>query len=85
MRVAKKTASVPTVGNADTLYGASFAGSGTVQYGFGSVPCTAGASAAFSFQARATAVSNCLISTSNLAFASGSPITDQRISASARR
>jgi spore coat protein U-like protein len=64
---------VPTVGNADTLYGASFAGHGTVQYGFGS--------AAFSFQARATAVNNCLISTSNLAFASGSPITDQRISA----
>lgn len=72
---------VPTVGNADTVYGASFAGHGTVQYGFGSVPCTAGASAAFSFQARATAVNNCLISTSNLAFASGSPITDQRISA----
>jgi spore coat protein U-like protein len=72
---------VATVGNADTLYGASFAGHGTVQYGFGSVPCTGGASAAFSFQARATAVNNCLISTSNLAFASGSPITDQRISA----
>jgi spore coat protein U-like protein len=72
---------VATVGNADTVYGASFAGHGTVQYGFGSVPCTGGASAAFSFQARATAVNNCLISTSNLAFASGSPITDQRISA----
>jgi len=72
---------VATVGNADTVYGASFAGHGTVQYGFGNVPCTGGASAAFSFQARATAVNNCLISTSNLAFASGSPITDQRISA----
>jgi spore coat protein U-like protein len=72
---------VPTVGNADTVYAASFAGHGTVQYGSGSAPCTAGASTAFSFQARATAVNNCLISTSNLAFASGSPISDQRISA----
>jgi spore coat protein U-like protein len=72
---------VPTVGNTDTVYAASFAGHGTVQYGFGSVPCTAGASSAFSFQARATAVNNCLISTSNLAFATGSPITDQRINA----
>ena len=72
---------VPTVGNADTVYTASFAGYGTVQYGFGSVPCTAGASSAFSFQTRATAVNNCLIGTSNLAFATGSPITDQRISA----
>lgn len=41
---------VPTIGNADTVYAASFAGHGTVQYGFGSVPCTAGASSAFSFQ-----------------------------------
>jgi len=72
---------VPTVGNADTVYAAGFAGHGTLQYGFGSVPCTAGASSAFSFQARATAVNNCLISTSDLAFATGSPLTDQRISA----
>jgi len=72
---------VPTVGNADTVYAASFAGHGTVQYGFGSVPCTAGASSAFSFQARATAINNCLISTNNLTFASGSPIADQRINA----
>jgi len=72
---------VPTVGNADTVYSASFAGHGTMQYGFGSVPCSAGASSAFSFQVRATAVNNCLISTSDLAFASGSPITEQRIGA----
>lgn len=72
---------VATVGNADTVYSASFAGHGTLQYGFSGVPCTAGASSAFSFQARATATNNCLIGTSNLAFASGSPLTDQRISA----
>ena len=72
---------VPTGGNADTVYGASFAGHGTLQYAFGNTPCTAGASSAFSFQARATAVNNCLISTNNLAFATGSPITDQRINA----
>lgn len=72
---------VATVGNADTVYNASFAGHGSLQYGFGSVPCTAGASSAFSFQARATATNNCLIGTSNLVFASGSPLTDQRISA----
>ncbi|MEM8511431.1 spore coat protein U-like protein [Massilia sp. MP_M2] len=41
---------MPTVGNADTLYGASFAGHGTVQYGFGSVPLSAACTANSTYQ-----------------------------------
>jgi len=72
---------VPTVGNADTVYTANFAGHGTLQYGFGSTPCTAGTSVAFAFQTRATVTNNCVIGTSNLTFGSGSPLADMRASA----
>lgn len=68
-------AGVRTVAGADTLYTASFAGAGLLSYAFyGSVPapCTAGATAAFAFQAKATVVNNCLINTSNLAFGANS-------------
>ena len=73
---------VPTVGNNDTVYNASFAGHGTLQYAYGAGrACTAGTSVAFAFQARATVINNCVIGTSNLAFGSGSPLTDMRASA----
>lgn len=73
---------VPSVGNADTVYNASFAGHGTLQYSFGSgKSCTAGSTVAFSFQARATVINNCTIGTSNLVFASGSPLAEMRASA----
>jgi spore coat protein U-like protein len=68
-------AGVATAGNADTLYSASFSGHGTVNYAFyGLIPasCDAGASAAFSFQAKATVVNNCVINTGNLAFGTNS-------------
>ncbi len=71
-------AGVKTVGNADTTYGASFAGHGSISYAFyGAVPspCTAGASASFGFNARATVTNNCLISTGNLAFGTNSVLT----------
>lgn len=74
-------AGVPTVANADTVYTASFAGHGTLQYGFGSTPCTAGTTVAFAFQTRATVTNNCVIGTSNLTFGSGSPLSDLRASA----
>lgn len=72
---------VPTVGNGDTEYVANFAGHGTLQYGFGSTPCTGGPSVAFAFQTRATVPNNCVIGTSNLTFGSGSPLADMRASA----
>lgn len=79
---ASSLSGVATSGNADTLYNASFAGHGTLQYSFGAgKSCTAGASEAFSFQARATVTNNCLIGTSNLAFGSGSPLAERRASA----
>lgn len=72
---------VATVGNADTVYTANFAGHGTLQYGFGSTPCTAGTTVAFAFQTRATVTNNCVIGTNNLVFGSGSPLSDLRASA----
>lgn len=79
---ASALAGVGTTGNVDTLYTASFAGHGTLQYVFGiDKPCTAGVTEAFSFQARATVTNNCLIGTSNLTFGSGSPLAEMRASA----
>jgi len=73
---------VGTVGNSDTVYNASFAGHGTLQYSFGGgKSCTAGATVAFSFQSRATVVNNCVIATNNLTFGTGSPLSDMRTSA----
>jgi len=79
---ASALAGVGTTGNADTVYSNSFAGHGTLQYSFGlGKSCTAGTTVPFSFQARATAVNNCVIGTSNLTFGSGSPLSDLRTSA----
>lgn len=73
---------VATTGNVDTVYNASFAGHGTVQYSFGAgKSCTAGVTDSFAFQTRATVTNNCLIGTSNLVFGTGSPLTDRRTSA----
>lgn len=79
---ASSLAGVGTSGNSDTLYTASFAGHGTLQYSFGAgKSCTAGATESFAFQARATVTNNCLISASNLVFGSGSPLSERRASA----
>lgn len=79
---AASLAGVGTTGNLDTVYTANFAGHGTLQYVFGAdKPCTSGTTVAFSFQARATATNNCLISASNLVFGSGSPLSERRASA----
>jgi spore coat protein U-like protein len=62
---------VPTVGNADTVYSASFAGHATISYTFYNLinpGCGAGASASFSFQTRATIVNNCNIVATPLNF-----------------
>ncbi|WP_306395821.1 Csu type fimbrial protein [Telluria beijingensis] len=73
---------VGTSGNVDTLYTASFAGHGTVQYSFGAgKACTAGVTEAFAFQARATVTNDCQISAGNLVFGSGSPLSERRASA----
>ena len=79
---AASLAGVGTTGNADTLYAASFAGHGTLQYSFGlGKACTAGVTESFSFQARATVTNNCLVSASNLVFGAGSPLSERRASA----
>jgi len=79
---ASSLSGVGTSGNTDTLYTNSFAGHGTLQYSFGiGKSCTAGATEAFAFQARATVTNNCLISASNLVFGSGSPLSERRASA----
>jgi len=79
---AASLAGVGTTGNLDTRYTADFAGHGTLQYVFGAdKPCTSGTTVAFSFQARATATNNCLISASNLVFGAGSPLSERRASA----
>lgn len=79
---ASALAGVGTTGNVDTVYTASFAGHGTLQYAFGAdKPCTTGTTVAFSFQTRATVTNNCLIGTSNLVFGTGSPLTERRTSA----
>jgi spore coat protein U-like protein len=75
---ASALAGVKTSGNADTVYSASFAGAGSISYAFYGLvasPCTAGSTAAFSFNAKATVANNCLIATTNMAFGSNSVLT----------
>lgn len=65
-------AAVATVGNANTDYSSSFTGAGTLTYTFTSVApptnCTA-SSASFGFSVKATAVNNCTITATPMAFA----------------
>ncbi len=68
-------AGVKTAGNADTVYSAGFAGFGSISYAFYGLvpsPCTAGASATFAFNTKATVANNCMINTGNMAFGSNS-------------
>ena len=71
-------AAVPTVANADTVYTSSFAGVGTYTYTtYGLVNlqgCTA-SSGSFGFTVNATAVNDCTIAASPMAFANASILT----------
>lgn len=71
-------AAVPTVGNADTVYSASFAGHATISYAFYNLvkpACTTGSSASFSFTARARVVNDCRIDAAPLAFGAAGVLT----------
>lgn len=64
---------VSSSGGADTAYVADFAGHGSIQYAFygllvPAADCKTGASASFSFKARATVTNNCFINAETLAF-----------------
>lgn len=66
-------AAVPTSGNANTTYSASFTGHATIAFAFYNLvkpPCDSGAVAGFSFQASATLVNNCIINATPLSFGS---------------
>lgn len=66
-------AAVPTVGNADTIYSASFAGHATISYAFYNLvkpACTSGLSSSFAFNVRARVVNDCRIDAAPLSFGS---------------
>jgi spore coat protein U-like protein len=65
---------VSTQNGADTVYTASFAAAGSIQYAFAGAlatgtSCKTGTTVPFSFKATATVTNNCFISTTPLAFA----------------
>ncbi|CDG85416.1 Csu type fimbrial protein [Janthinobacterium agaricidamnosum] len=71
-------AAVPTVANSDTVYNSSFTGAATITYAFYNLikpACTPGSSNTFAFQVNATAVNNCTITATPLAFGTNSVLT----------
>lgn len=71
-------AAVSTVANANTDYSSSFTGAGTLTYAFSSVvPPTncLGGTASFGFTVKATAINNCTITTTPMAFANATILT----------
>lgn len=71
-------AAASTVANANTNYSASFVGAGTLTYAFSSVLPPAnclGSSASFGFTVSATAINNCTITTTPMAFANATILT----------
>lgn len=68
-------AAVPTVANADTDYTSSFTGGATVTFAYYNLvkpACTPGGSTSFGFQVKATAVNNCTITATPIAFGTNS-------------
>jgi spore coat protein U-like protein len=69
---------VKTVGNSDTVYSSNFSGAATITYAYYNLiapGCTTGSSSSFGFQATATVINNCTISTTPIAFGSNGVLT----------
>lgn len=71
-------AAVPTVGNTDTDYSASFAGHASISYAYYNLvqpACTSGQTSSFAFTARARVVNDCRINAAPLSFGSAGALS----------